>query len=339
MHTGTSRKSRNAARHRTHLMDSAADSLFASLTTYQAVQDLIDSGEVEGQILERKAPQGPRIGRDLRAKLAGAASGFANTGGGVILWGVSTVRHASSELDVLTQIEPIGNVRKFAQQIDQSLAASTVPRLRLTPTRVLTERSGDTKGIGVTLISETPGDPVQSSADQLFHIRTGAEFNVMPYEIIQRMFAGAAGPILRPVFVAGIVNRREPGIWEIPIIVENQSSAAAKDATISVEILNATACSSVTTTGLQDVSNINPGRSMFTVTPQGPIFRGLNIVVGALFVEMKKGKKPKRVLTLQIILLADRMRGTQLSFRLQLAQSGFSVKQTSEGASCTRSET
>jgi len=44
------------------------------------IQELIDTGESESLHLDCKAPGAPQLSRDLRAKLAEAVSGFANTG-------------------------------------------------------------------------------------------------------------------------------------------------------------------------------------------------------------------------------------------------------------------
>ncbi len=139
-------------------MADPAKVLFDSLTTYSRVQDLIDAGEAEGQYLECKAPGSPQLTREMRSKLARSASGFGNSGGGVILWGVSTIPHQAPGLDVLTQIEPIGNVKRLAQQIDRELPALTMPRLAVDSSRILHAAKGDTKGIAATYIPPTPGD-------------------------------------------------------------------------------------------------------------------------------------------------------------------------------------
>lgn len=90
-------------------MPDGARSVFDSLSDYAALEELIDNAEAEGLYLECKAPGGPQLSRDLKVHLAKAISGFSNTAGGVIIWGMSTTKQAQSGLDVLTQIEPIGN--------------------------------------------------------------------------------------------------------------------------------------------------------------------------------------------------------------------------------------
>lgn len=309
-----------------------AKALFDSLATYPRIQELIDAGEAEDQYLECKAPGSPQFNRDTRAKLARSASGFGNSGGGVIIWGVSTVKHGASGLDILTQIEPIGNVKRLAQQIDRALPGLTVPQLALESSRILHRAKGDTKGLIVTYIPPTPGDPLQSTVDRNFYFRSGDEFREMPYEMLRRMFAGAAGPLLRPLFDARLVECDEKGIWKVPITLYNESSAAARDTRVSVLVQNPDACTSVTRSGqgLRDVSQVNPGQTLFTGSVEAPIFRGLNQLVGWLAVHMKKGRRPRRILRLRIRVFADRMRATEWTFKVQLAKTGFSIKDVEE---------
>lgn len=229
-------------------------------------------------------------------------------------------------------MQPIGNVKRLAQQVDRALPGLTTPRLALEPSRMLHRAKVDTKGLIVTYIPPTPGDPVQSTVDRNFYFRGGDEFHEMPYEMLQRMFAGAAGPLLRPLLDARLVKCDEKGMWRVPITLYNDSSAVARDTHVSVEVENPEACTSVTPIGqgLTDVSELNLGKTVLMGSVDSPIFRGLTQLVGWLGVEMKKGKKPRRILRLRIQVFADRMRATDWSFKVQLAKTGFSIKDVQE---------
>lgn len=301
--------------------------LFNSLSSVSAIQKLIDGGESENQYIECKSPTAPRLSGGLKFQLSRAVSGFANSGGGVIIWGVSTTRHQHTSLDILTQIEQIGSVKKFAQEID-----SEIPRLiksltiELYQSQVLLKKTSDTKGMIITYISPTTGDPIQAS-DGKFYLRIRDEFKEMPYETIKRMFSGTASPDLYPIFDNRLVKLEQDGSWKIPIILENRSSAAARDTEVSVTITNFSACESVNSAEFRDSSNINPGRKIFMADINKPIHRGMNILAGNLTVKMKKLKLPKRILNLVITVYASNMRARQRLVTVQLAKNkGFSVK-------------
>jgi hypothetical protein len=312
------------------MADNPARKLFDSLDAYSRLNGLIANGEAEHQHLECKSPSSPHLNPGLRAQIGEAVSGFANSGGGVILWGMSTVRHAASGLDVLNQIEPIGQVRRFAQQVELAIPSQALPVVEGVQQRVLRETTRDTKGVLVTYIPSTEGDPIQSLHDRMFYLRAGDEFVKMPYEVLKRMFAGAAGPVLHPVFDVRLVQERE-GEWQIPIVLVNESSAVARDTQVSLTIENPDACESVRATGgFRDLSNVNPGETVFGVTAEEPIYRNLSVVVGYLHVRMRTIKRRKRALNLRINIFSDRMRARTWSMTVQLARKGFSVRLSEE---------
>ena len=150
-------------------MSDAATKFYDSLESYADVDALVARAEAEGLYLECKAPHEPRVNKGVSAKLAEALSGFSNTSGGVILWGVSTTTHEHSKLDVLTQMEPIGKVRQFAQDLDRTIPRLTTPAVLGFSTKVLLEKPSSTRGVAVTLVQQTKGDPVQSTVDSHFH--------------------------------------------------------------------------------------------------------------------------------------------------------------------------
>ncbi|MCH8027132.1 MAG: ATP-binding protein [candidate division Zixibacteria bacterium] len=304
--------------------------MFESLNSFKAIQNLIDEGESENQYIECKAPTSPKLGRDTKSQLSRAVSGFANTGGGVIIWGVSTTRHKHSSLDILSQIEAIGSVKKFAQEIDLSIPVLIGPNtLKQRPSKIIYKKSKDTKGIVITYITPTSGDPVQAN-DGKFYLRIRDEFKEMPFETIKRMFSGSASSDLYPNFDDSIVKLEDDGSWSVPVAIENKSSVAAKEITVSLRIENFSACETVSCSSFYDASDVNPGKKLFIVELKSPIHRGLNQIVGRLSVKMKKKKRMKRILNLEISLYASNMRARKRYVSIQLAKTGFSVKSTKD---------
>ncbi len=191
--------------------------------------------------------------------------------------------------------------------------------------RILREKPSDTRGIIITYISSTNGDPIQAN-DGKFYLRIRDEFKEMPYETIKRMFSGTASPNLYPIFDNRLVKLEQDGSWKIPIILENRSSVAARDTEVSITIKNFSACENVNSTEFRDSSNINPGRKIFMADAGKPIHRGMNIIVGHLIVKMKKLKRARRILNLLITIYATSMRARQREVTVELAKKGFSVK-------------
>ncbi len=307
-----------------------ARELFDSLDNWAEFERLIDNGDSEGPYLECKTASGAHLQSGHKTHLAQALSGFANTAGGVVIWGISTTRQAHTGLDVLTQMEPIGNCRGFRQQVDVAMATLAYPAVEGAVTKTVHPTAGATKGVVVAYIPRNPGDPVQSLSDKHFYLRSGAEFVEMPFEALKRMFAGTAGPDLAPIFDARVIRQEAPGLWRIPITIDNRSSAAAGKSQLNVEFLNAGAWDAIRVENFFDMSGVNPGRTMYGVKTDGPIFRGLREVVGSLIVQMKLGKQPRRVLKLRITLFSSNMRARAWDLTIQLAAKGFSIKGSRE---------
>jgi schlafen family protein len=305
--------------------ESPAFSQYQNLDDYQKIQDLINNGEAEGVYLECKTAQGPNLGAGHKANLAEAVSGFSNSGGGVIIFGISTSKDSQRGLDILTEIVPIGNCRKLSKHIDVSIPTLVYPSVKGHVSRVLT-RPKENRGVIVTYIPPTIGDPVQSLIDKKFYLRSGDGFSDMPYEVLKRMFAGTAGPELTPVFDNRLVTKPQ-GAWIVPIMLENLSSAVAERTEVCVEILSPGVCQNVQTVdSFRDESGMNPGKQIFMATIDTPIFRGLNVSAGRLSITMKKIKRSRRVVNLGITIYSSKMRARQWTMRVQLAQRGFSVR-------------
>lgn len=175
---------------------SAAEKFYNSLKTFGDLENLIIQGESEGLFLECKSPTDPNLSKDSTSHLAKAASGFSNTEGGVIIYGISTTNHRHSGLDVLSQIEPIGQCHRLAKQIENALPRLTTPSLTNTQIKVILEKPRDKRGAVAVLIPKTFNDPVQSTNDKNFYYRNGDEFIQAPYEIIKRLFAASTSPDL-----------------------------------------------------------------------------------------------------------------------------------------------
>lgn len=311
-------------------MQTASKQLFESITSYRRLAQLVEDGETEGQHLECKSPSQPRLGRDLKVTLAKAVSGFGNTDGGVIIWGVSTTKHAHSGLDVLSQVEPVAAAKTFERQVNQTIPSLTTPLAGGIQSKVLYRRKSDTRGVVLTHIPKHLGDPLQSTIDSLFYFRSGDAFHVAPYEMVKRLFTATSSPDLRPVFVDDLVSVAEDGAWKIPIILQNQAAAIGEHVVVLINILNPDACEEVRSDNFADVSDVNPGRKMLVVNFPRVIHRGMNEILGHLNVKMKVQKRARRRLDLVITTYANRMRARQTEYVVTLARKAFSVKTVSD---------
>jgi len=110
-------------------MNRAPKLLFDSIQSFDDLNSLIESGETENIYLECKAPSSPKISPEVKVHMAKAISGFSNTEGGVVIWGLSTTKHSHSGLDVITQIEPVGTCRDFEKKFMKAAPSLSIPAI------------------------------------------------------------------------------------------------------------------------------------------------------------------------------------------------------------------
>jgi len=285
---------------------------FNSLKTYRDIRKLIKDGEAEGQYLECKSPLSlSGLDRNLQAEISRVLSGFSNAGGGIFVFGVSTDR--KHELDVLTQIDPIGLIENFLRKLELRLPLLTEPVIKL-ETKIIKNRPSDKKGIVLMYVPGNSGDPIRAR-DHKFYLRTGDQTLEMPYEVIKRMFLGATTPDLDIVFSPELIKQHDDKKWEIPVIIKNEVSVPAKSITVSIEINNLASLEEISASDFRDLSRINPRKKIFMLNLQETVHKELNIVIGNLFIKMKPRK---RLVELTIRVYAEYMRAKDLNFKIDL---------------------
>src|SRR3989304_4901581 len=105
-------------------MQSAAHVLYSRLVTQKDLSTLVD--QPEDIHLEAKPGHFP-ITEDLQGYLSQALSGFANSDGGVLIFGMTTRRNSNEEPDVITGLEPFENPVGLVSEVNRLLGQAVVP--------------------------------------------------------------------------------------------------------------------------------------------------------------------------------------------------------------------
>lgn len=297
-------------------MTDIAKTLFDGLNTIEDLENLIQSGEAEGLYLECKSPSSPKINQDVKCHIAKAISGFSNTEGGVVIWGVSTTKHSYSGLDIITQVEPIGACSQFKKQIEKTTPLLNVPAITNIQTKVIKTKPKDTKGVVIAYIPKSNHFPVQSLADNLFYFRSGDEFSKAPYELIKRLFSATDTPDIVSILEGEIIKKNVSGLWEIPITIQNNSDAAGRDIKMLLTVENSSSCKTIKTTTIKDLSAANQGRKVYLGTIKDDVLhKGLNQQLGNMLIVLK-GQNKKLLITIKI--MSDKMRRRTFEYTIML---------------------
>jgi len=164
-----------------------------------------------------------------RKNYAKAISGFGNSEGGVIVWGVGCKQGAKG--DVATDKQPIGNPQKFASMLESITSGSTLPPHNNVRNEVIVTDDG--KGFIVTFVPKsenTPHQAITGDKKYYYYIRVGSSFEPAPHSVLAGMFGRRPQPKLCFCFhtIQLQLNQSDQSIkFSFFITIENQGPSLA----------------------------------------------------------------------------------------------------------------
>lgn len=159
-----------------------------------ALDDLIADREPESLFLDFKRSPDDGTSRTLADEdsknLCKAISGFANSSGGVIVWGVDCRRDASGN-EVAFKM-PVADAHGFNTKLQGAVSRSTIPPH---PGVEILAMQGDdatsSRGYVALHVPQSTFGPVRSMKSNQYHLRTGSDFSVVPHDLLAGMFGRA----------------------------------------------------------------------------------------------------------------------------------------------------
>jgi Putative DNA-binding domain len=175
-----------------------------------------------------------------REKLAKAISGFGNSEGGVLVWGIDCSKDTDFA-DVAKAKFPIKNVKRFASWIENAISGCTLPPHKNVMTFTIESgKSGD--GYVVNLIQKSDLAPHQCIYNYSYYLRSGSNFGHVPHAILAGLFGKRPQPkiINMYTFTPRRVDTHIAGEhsihFELGLLMANQSSAIANNIFLHTKI-------------------------------------------------------------------------------------------------------
>lgn len=165
--------------------------LFDTLTTWQDVEGLLTSQIRESEVVEYKEANNVFSDKgNFRQELAKDVSAFANSDGGVLVFGVKT--HATDK----TLPEAItGIIDSNIESFDRLVNANIRKDIKGITKRVISKGDGSLK-VMVVNIPQSEDAPHQSLIDKKYYIRRLAQSEPMEHYLVELMFGRRFGPVL-----------------------------------------------------------------------------------------------------------------------------------------------
>ena len=205
---------------------SRAEDIFQKLIYFgeDALDDYIINRQAEELFLDFKQAT-PGIGknvtslpRDDRKNLAKCISGFGNSEGGVIIWGVECSRDYDIG-DVAKAKIKVKNVHRFLSWLENAISGCTIPSHNKVRNHIISiDENGD--GYIATYIPKAEVAPLMSTVGNSIYIRSGSNNVPAPYAVIAGMFGRRPQPNIELIIsdkkIEVLENVNENKIYILP---------------------------------------------------------------------------------------------------------------------------
>jgi Schlafen, AlbA_2 len=194
---------------------------------------------------------------DDKRNLARALSGFANSSGGLIVWGVAARKNAQG-VDCASASVEISAVRELISRLNELTGEAVSPMVDGVLHKPLETFLG--RGYAVTLVPESVAGPHMAKlGEDRYYKRSGDSFYRMEHFDLEDMFGRRQKPNLRVRLRHDpSLQRADEELEELHFSLLNDGRAIAKHAGFFAKFQNAELRNVI---DLQNVSHLNPGTS------------------------------------------------------------------------------
>lgn len=161
------------------------------------LQHFVDSKQVEHLHLDFKLVAHLPFSRDERKSLAEALSGFANSDGGLIVWGVDC-RKIDDGIDCAQRLAPVHDVSLLLSELNTYTGQAVNPDVEGVRHKAIASQGK--QGLAVTMVPASDAGPHQAKCgEDRYFKRSGASFIRMEHFDLEDMFGRRKRPVLRMV--------------------------------------------------------------------------------------------------------------------------------------------
>jgi hypothetical protein len=184
---------------------SRANELFARITTSgeSAIDDFIAAFESENLWLDFKRSRddgsGTKLHQDDRENLAKAISGFANSDGGLVVWGIECKRDPKTGADLPSGRHPLQHPHRFVSWLENATSSCVAPPASGLENIVVPSQNDPNRGFVATLIPSSqlaPHQCIQPPTNLRYYMRTGSSFVPVPHAVLAGLFGKRPQPRL-----------------------------------------------------------------------------------------------------------------------------------------------
>lgn len=199
----------------------------------KAIDEFIVTRKSEELFLDFKRSSdngsGKYLSQNDRDNLAKAISGFGNSEGGLIVWGVDCSPD-NSNADVAKAKVPLTDVKRFVSLIENAISGCTVPPHSGVKNHYVSIDNKD-NGYVITYIPKSENTPHQVIRKNQYYMRAGSNFEPVPHSVLAGMFGRRPqAKIIHGFFYKPVLIKENGSIeFEFGFSLRNLGPGIAKD--------------------------------------------------------------------------------------------------------------
>lgn len=194
----------------------------------ESIRQFVENRREEDLHLDFKNVLDPALNRDDRKNLAIALSAFANSDGGIIVWGVDARPNAQG-VDCATELRDIANAQQCLTRLNEFTGQCVSPLVDGVDHRAI--RSNADAGFCVSIIPASESGPhMAKGGEDRYYKRSGSAFYKLEHFDIADMF----GRRRRPVLSLGLLAERGGG--SLLVVVRNDGRGLARSPYLGLEL-------------------------------------------------------------------------------------------------------
>lgn len=208
---------------------------------YDLINQMIETKQEEHLFLdfkEKKETSRVGLSDDDRKNFAKALSGYSNSAGGVIVWGISTKR-VGNEPDAADDIKPISSLKRFLTDLNSLISDALVPINPGVQNILILKPDEEDTGFIVTYVPESQLPPHRAMCkENKYYVRAGDSFVIMEHYMLADAFGRRQKPNLELYcnFQSGGTTGNNGLFLELVIGIKNTGRYLAKFPSIFIDM-------------------------------------------------------------------------------------------------------
>lgn len=206
-----------------------------------AIEAFVAGQQEENLHLDFKTLASGEFGKSDMKTLAKAVSGFANSDGGIVIWGVDARRPKGSEIDCAQSVHPVPNVNALLSRLNGVMSDVVNPSVDGIVHRAVYVQA-DGSGVVATLVPASDSGPHMAKAgEDRYFKRSGDSFVRLEHFDVADMFGRRPKPALNvrvAISPAGGGTRHGVGYqnFRAIICIENGGRGSARAPYLAVQV-------------------------------------------------------------------------------------------------------